>query len=116
MSTLRPTPVLSTLQFSWCPKTRTFTAEASTLRHDGAHAFDVGFPQLGRVYNDSVDEGFTFVSERTNKEVIMVLSRVDEDDDYSGGWSVLEFRPAAKRDRLGGMPSSHNFKVVIFND
>ncbi len=106
MSILRPSPVMNTNQFNWCPKTRTFTAEASTLRHNGNHAFDVGFPRLGRVYDDAADEGFTLVSERTHRDAIMYLSNVTESEDYSGGWVKLEFRPIGHT----------NFKLVIFND
>jgi hypothetical protein len=100
---LKPFPQYNTKQFSWHASSKTLTAEASDLNwpHD--------WPKLGQVFKDAIDEGFTLVSERTGNELTVVIDEVDRDEDYSGGWRAISFRPAerAKRDLL---------KVVVFND
>lgn len=103
MTTLHPMPIHSTKEFDWDKKTSTFTAEASELR------WPIGWPTLGQVYDDACDEGFTLVSAKTGKEVPVAIEKVDEDNDFSGGWSKIAFVPANRADR-------DKFRVVVFND
>ena len=106
---VHPFPVHNTREFNWNPETKTFSAEASTLRGYHPIAWPIGWPVLGRVYDDAADEGFTLVSAKTGKEMAMVLDNTDESADYAGGWRVLTFVPADRRHR-------NEFKIVVFND
>lgn len=100
---LKPLPVHRTNDFSWHPEYKEFLADSSELR------WRKGWPELGRVYDDACDEGFTLVSDRTGKEMVLALEEVDENDDYSGGWRTLTFVPADPRHR-------GDFRVTVFND
>ena len=64
-STLRPAPV-STYRFTYNEDTRTFVAFLS----------DLPFSEFGRVYADSVDEGLTLISAKTNKEIVFVVEEI----------------------------------------
>jgi len=102
---LKPSPYYSTDQFIWNKDTRTFSAEASDLH------WPVGsLSGLGRVYDDACDVGFTLVSHKTGREIVMVHNDTDSDPDYSGGWRVVEFIPANLSER------KLFAKVVVFND
>lgn len=103
MAVLSPYPKHTTDQFSWDPKTKTFTAESSDLR------WPIGYPKLGQVYDDAADEGFTLISSKTDKPCVLAIDHIDPNNDYAGGWWAITFRPAtlAQRDL---------FKVVVFND
>jgi hypothetical protein len=92
---LRP-PSISTNQFNWCPKTKTFSQEISSIP-----SFDTG-----RVFDDSCDEGFTLVSHKTLKEVVMCLYETKFNGE--GELQSWEFRPIH--------PRNQDFVLIIFND
>jgi hypothetical protein len=96
-STLHPAPV-STIQFTYCPTEKTFTAEASDLGR--AFAF-------GRVWGDSCDEGLTLISHRTSREIVCVVEHVDTDTEGD-----IRFWRLAPVDAPAGVI----FTVTIFND
>lgn len=78
---LKPSPV-STAKFMYDKTDRVFWADMSDLGREFS---------LGRVYDDSCDEGFTLVSQWTGEEIVFVLDHVLRD----GEGDVLrwEFRP-----------------------
>lgn len=109
MTILSPQPIHNTKEFNWNPATKTYSAEASTLRGYGHHEWEIGWPKLSAVYDDACDEGFTLVSESTGTRMTMVLKTIDRDNAYAGDWCVLTFVPAEKCFR-------YMFKVIVFND
>lgn len=89
---LKPAPV-STRQFTYDKATRTFTAEISETNG------------LGRVWDDSTDEGLTLVSTRTGAEIVFVV--VAEERDAEGelqAWKLSDVSP------------SRGFYMTLFND
>lgn len=72
-ATFRPTPV-STRQFHYDPATQCFSAEISSTHG------------LGRVWDDSADQGFTMVSTRTSAEVVFVLTEEIRDEEGDTRW------------------------------
>lgn len=91
---LNPSPICSS-KFSF--KRNQFTAEAS----DFGRSF-----KLGRVYNDSCDEGFTIISERTGKPAVFALYNHEEDGE--GDLVSWIFKCVT--------PGLTHLKAVIFND
>lgn len=95
-------PVLSTKDFTWNPKTKVFSAEAS----------DFGQRKIaGRVFDDAMDVGFVLVSERTGTEVIFAQSGTDRDDE--GELLGTYFSPI---DRRGYSVPNPQYRVLIIND
>jgi hypothetical protein len=90
---LKPAPISSS-NFTF--KNNTFIAEASDLRNF----------ELGRVYDDACDAGFTIVSEKTGKHV--VFAETDADVDSEGDFLAWNFVAVTK--------GFEKLKVVIFND
>jgi hypothetical protein len=107
---LRPDLHLTTDQFHWSKKEKTFSAECSELRINDRKVFPVGgfWKALSRAYNDACDLGFTLVSQKTGKELTMVVDKIDRSEDYSEGFRFVEFVPADRGYK-------ERFKVVIFN-
>lgn len=91
---LNPSPISSS-KFSF--KNAVFSAEAS----DFGRSFD-----LGRVYDDAYDEGFTIVSERTGKPAVFAL--YNHDEDLEGDVTAWIFKCVT--------PGLTHLKAVIFND
>jgi hypothetical protein len=91
---LNPSPICSS-KFSF--KNNQFTAEAS----DFGRNFD-----LGRVYDDACDEGFTIVSEKTGKGAVFALYNHEEDGE--GDLVAWIFKCVT--------PGLTHLKAVIFND
>ncbi len=102
MSILQPHPIHNTNQFDWDGATKIFSADASTL------GWPVGAPALGRVYDDAADEGFTLVSAKTGKAVVVACHDYKPSLEHSGGWSKMAFCPADAKMR-------HDFMVVVWN-
>jgi hypothetical protein len=101
---LRPAPVqIST--FTWDPRTRTLSAEASEL------------PPFGRVYDDACDVGFTVLGHHA--EVVFALQ--EEHRDREGDVTHWTFVPAKPGERsrvttaikLGAPPA---VSIVVWND
>jgi hypothetical protein len=90
---LHPTTV-STDLFSYDPDNRTFFAEDSDL------------PRPSRIWDDACDTGYTLVSARTGKEVIVAITSEMRRDGDILYW-VLQ--PIARNER-------DMFTVHIFND
>lgn len=74
---LLKTAQVSTRQFTYIEATRTFSAEISSTNG------------LGRVYDDSADEGLTLVSSRTGAERTFVVTGVTRDADGDVMWWSL---------------------------
>lgn len=91
---LTPTPIISS-KFSF--KNNTFVAEAS----DFGRNLD-----LGRVYDDACDEGFSIVSAKTGKIAVFALYNHEEDNE--GDLVSWIFRCVT--------PGLTHLKAVIFND
>ena len=91
---LTPTPISSS-RFSF--KGNTFSAEASDL---GRRL------ELGRVFDDAYDEGFSIVSEKTGK--IAVFALYNHEEDNKGDLVCWIFRCVT--------PGLTHLKAVIFND
>lgn len=84
-------------QFDWNPETQRYYAEASQLRKpDNSRLIEIG------------DKPHAFILVTKNARTVMVVHKVDVSDDYSGGWSVLEFVPAGQEPCF--------VRAVIFND
>lgn len=82
--------------FAFWKADNSFTTFASGLR---------GFNFTGRIFNDSVDEGFVMKSGKTGREVIFNLKKIERDaDDDIMFWSFT------------GVHGSKTFTVKIFND
>ena len=94
---LRPLPLSSGL-FMWHSEDASFSTEASEL----PWAFE-----LGRVYDDSCDEGFTMISDRTGKEVVFCMEETIKDCEGNIlAWEFKSVSPGFK----------DKFKATIFND
>jgi hypothetical protein len=91
---LTPNPISSK---SFRFKGNTFSAEAS----DFGRNFN-----LGRVYDDACDEGFSIVSEKTGK--IAVFSLYNHEEDSEGDLLMWVFKCVT--------PGLTHLKAVIFND
>jgi hypothetical protein len=65
-STLRPTTI-STCQLTWQPAEHRFVAEDSDL------------PRPSRVYPDACDLGYTVVSQRTGREIVVAVQHEQRD-------------------------------------
>lgn len=91
---LTPNPISST-RFTFTGNT--FVAEASN--------FGRNF-QLGRVYNDSYDEGFSIVSAKTGK--IAVFALYNHEEDGEGDLIKWIFKCVT--------PGLTHLKAVIYND
>lgn len=92
---LKPSPISSD-NFSF--RNLTFTAESSEL----PRSFN-----LGRVYDDACDEGFTIVSERTGRSAVFALEKsiMDPSGEDVLGWEFVCVTPNLR-----------NLKTVIYND
>ena len=91
---LNPSPI-SSLKFSF--KNNTFVTEASDL----GRGFD-----LGQVYDDACDKGFTIISEKTGKGAVFVLWKDETDHEgYIVSWIFKCVTPGLT-----------NLKAVIFDD
>lgn len=91
-NSLRPAPV-STDKFTWDRVSKKFIAEISDLGK--------GFT-LGRVWNDSCDEGLTLISHRTGAELVFVVeNEVTRDGDFLY-WSLKS--------------TDGRFEMTLFND
>jgi hypothetical protein len=94
---LRPTPI-STDRFIWlgyeCE--RLFVADASDL---------MDLP-MSRVYDDACDEGYTLVSAKTGKEVVVVVEKIEKHDGDLIFWELV---PVDSKYR-------GKFAVRIYND
>lgn len=84
--TLHPTPV-STSNFSHTHDTRghLLVAEASSL------------PPMTAVYDDACDEGYTLVSTRTGRELVIAVDGVTHDNDGDlCFWTLRPVNPAER--------------------
>lgn len=93
--------MVSTKQFTFSGKDKTFITEISTI----------GDKQLVRIYPDACDEGVVLVSERTGEESKWVVNGVDQHDGDIGAWNLI---PTAET--LRKLPQLKGYKMVIFND
>jgi hypothetical protein len=91
MSILKPKPV-SIRQLTWLPAERKLVGEISSTRG------------LGRVWNDSCDEGLTVVNPRTGAEVVFAVDHTEVVDGEIRWWTL---RAAA---------SGHDVTITLFND
>ena len=101
---LRP-PAISTAAFTLTndPETgKMFVEEDSTLRANG---FD-----LGQVYDDAADVGFTLTSSRTGDSVICVETHLEVRD---GDVLYWDYTPVLASGRVDPSPK---FIVRVFND
>jgi hypothetical protein len=93
-------PILNSKLFTWSRESKSYVAEASDL---GLRA---GF-QFGRVYDDSIDEGFTMQSQfDPSDHVVCVVTDIDTKEGDVRFWVL---KPVRNTDRL-------DWKVIIFND
>jgi len=77
-----------------------YTVEASTLE-DGGRGF------YGRLWDDSIDEGFVIHSERLKKDFIFVLHKVEEKEGEVVAWRFKSFPPSVNNAQM---------TAVVFND
>lgn len=91
---LQPSPI-SSKEFSFSKNI--FSAEISDFR--------TKLMYLGRVYNDSADEGFTIISEKTGKGAVFASSKVLENEGDILAWEFVCVTPGLK-----------HLKAVIYND
>ena len=91
---LRPAPV-PIRQFTWLPAERLFVGEISSTHG------------LGRVWDDSCDEGLTIVATSGNEVVFAVEKTLRNDEGEMTGW---ELRPAV---RTG--PNA-DLRLLLLND
>lgn len=94
MALLRPTRV-RTQAFTWVPQESLFVTEDSNL------------PRPSRVFDDACDVGYTFVSERTGRALVIVQDHTERDADGDILWWT--YRPLSRELR-------DKFAVRIFND
>jgi hypothetical protein len=94
-SILHPTPI-STSQLTWIPAERKFVAE------------DSGLPRPSRVYSDACDLGYTVVSQRTGREVVVAVGH-EQRDDAGGGVLYWDFLPVDRSE-------SGLFTLRVLND
>ena len=94
---LTPTPVSSKM-FNYNAAAQVFTADASDLGR--------GF-NLGQVYDDACDVGFTIISAKTGKPAVFVETEThyDANDDDVAVWEFNCVTPGLK-----------NLKAMIYND
>lgn len=92
---LKPSPQSSS-RFFFNKETNTFVAEISEL----GRSFD-----LGRVYDDACDIGFTIISEKTGNPAVFALSNTNQSEGGYDSWDFICVTPGLK-----------NLKAVIFND
>jgi hypothetical protein len=97
-ATVIPTTHLSTERFTYSASTKSFSADWSELR-------DLTYMQP---YPDSLDSGFVLVSERTGREIVLVHTGEQRDND--GDKLFDRFIPADPRER------SLFTELLIFND
>ena len=94
---LLQTPEVNMAMFHYHPEDKTFTQEISTLGRDF---------QLGQVYDDACDEGFTMVSHHTGKHVAFAQCSVDKDREGDiAGWWYESVTPGHK-----------GFRCLVIND
>jgi len=98
MAVLSP-PAVSTAQFTWDPAERLFVAEASSLSL-----------QLGPVYDDACDVGFTLREERTGATFVVAHEGAERDAEGDLLWT--QFIPVDARGPLDDPP----FEVRVYND
>jgi len=95
----------SSRQFTYHPRDKTLTAEASDL--DNRH--------LQKLYDDAMDVGFTVKSEKTGHVVVYVMSSPfyygKGSDRELGGWN---YEPSSESIRK--YPECDGTKAIIFND
>lgn len=91
---LQPCPI-SSKDFSF--KKNMFSAEASEIGRK--------IMNLGRVYDDAADLGFTIISEKTGKGAVFAVSHVLEDEGDVLAWEFVCVTPGLK-----------HLKAVIYND
>lgn len=97
------TPVHSTKLFKWSGVSSTFTGEIAEVSLGGAR------PVFGQVYDDAWDEGFTLESERTGREMKLVVDYTHLDSDGDVVYWIL--KPLGNN----GKPYSL-FTVRLYND
>lgn len=95
---LKPTPI-STSRLTWCPRDREFVTDASLLDHQGLRP--------SRVYDDACDVGYTLVSHRTGKE--LVVAHDDTVKNREGEVVAWVYRPVR---RSGGLDASISLHVL----
>jgi len=85
-------------------ETRTISVEASTLQANGIRP--------GRVFDDSCDEGFTLISHRTGREIVVCHNHVERRD---GDLLYSDFHPATELAAIarGAAPT---VTLRIYND
>jgi hypothetical protein len=81
---LRKPTRLHTRDLTWNPADRTFVAEASSL------------PDPSAAFDDACDVGYTLVSERTGRELVVVLN-----GRILGGEGELEYEVYTESDHRG---------------
>jgi hypothetical protein len=94
MTILRPT-IIGTHLLTWYPSDKLFSAEDSDL------------PRPSRVYDDACDLGYTVVSARTGRAVVVVFESVTRD--AQGDVLYWDARPVVRSER-------ELFTLRIFND
>ena len=98
MTVLSP-PTINTNRFSWHSAEKLFIAEASDLQLN-----------LGRVYDDACDIGFSLESARTGDTLVCAETAHERDGEGDLLWT--EFTPLNAR----GYPTPELFTVRIVND
>ncbi len=101
MAVLRPTPIIPASKFSW--RGTEGCTEASDL--PGRFPSD-----LGRVYDDSCDVGFTMLSDRSGRSAVFCLDHVEKDEE--GDLLFWRFR-SVRRSHGADIP---DMTVTVFND
>ena len=94
--------ILSTKRFAYRAADKTFTAEVSELT-----------PNFGfeRIYNDSLDMGFTLVSQNTGKEVVYAVQQEMTVDGEVHGWELVPTRESRNQ-----VPGAVGTRVFVWND
>ena len=87
-------------RFRYDAAAKTFTAERSDLGPDF---------RLGRVFDDACDAGFTLVSHRTGREVVMAADGCEFDDE--GDLLSERFVSLGRNGHPDG-----RYEAVLFND
>jgi hypothetical protein len=97
MSLLRPS-CIHTSRLHWHPEHRLFTADASDL------------PVPSRAFNDACDLGYTLISERTGRQIVVV-----QNGDRRDGEGELEYVIYDEADHRGPKRSPL-VRLHVYND